>query len=268
MAKIDVALPYWGDPELFKKTVDSVMAQSEFDWRLLVFDDGYPSNEAEEYCKKLNDNRIIYNRNPENLGITKNFNHALKSVGAEYCVIMGCDDIMLPNYIETALKNIGQADFYQPNVDVINSTDKTYLPMVDLIKKLLRPKKAGIYGGERLAASLSHGNWLYFPSIMWRSKTIKQYGFNDKYKIAEDVVLEFSIIKNGGKLHVDNATTFLYRRFADSLSSREKSKGGIRFGEEDEVYEHFANEFKKIGWNKAARAAKLRITSRLHRLLS
>ncbi|HSW77780.1 MAG TPA: glycosyltransferase family 2 protein [Candidatus Chromulinivoraceae bacterium] len=268
MAKADILLTFWGDVELLKKAVESVVAQTEKDWHLFVLDDCYPSDEPAKYFANLKDKRITYYRHPKNIGITKNFNYAVKKAKAPYCILLGCDDIMLPNYLETALKNIGEADFYQPSVDVMDGDGTVYLPLGDRIKRFLQPKKSGIYQGEKLAASLSHGNWLYFPSILWKTATIKKYGFNDRYKIAEDVVLEMDIIKDGGRLYFDTATTFQYRRFAKSLSSVEKSKGGVRFDEEDEVYDHLASEFKKLGWNKAARAAAWRVTSRLHRALN
>jgi len=268
MAKVDILLTFWGDVELLKKAVESVIAQTEQDWHLLVLDDCYPSDELAKYFANIKDKRITYYRHKKNIGITKNFNYAVEHAKAPYCMLLGCDDIMLPNYLETALKNIGSADIYQPSVDVIDGDGNVYLPLGDRIKRFLQPKKPGIYQGEKLAASLCHGNWLYFPSILWKTSTIKKYGFNDKYKIAEDVVLEMDIIKNGGVLYFDTTTTFNYRRFAKSLSSVEKSKGGVRFSEEDEVYDHFAAEFKKLGWHKAARAAAWRITSRLHRVLN
>lgn len=268
MTKVDILLPYWGDFELLKKAVESVINQTEKDWRLLVFDDHYPSDEAKKYFAKLKDRRVTYYRHEKNLGITKNFNYALASASAPHCVMFGCDDIMLPNYLEIALAKIGNTDIYQPYVDIIDANDKVYLPLGDRVKRLLRPKKSGIVSGEKLAVSLCHGNWLYFPSILWKTGTIKKYGFDDTYKIAEDVALELSIIKDGGSMYLDNETTFRYRRFAQSLSSREKAKDGVRFAEEGQVYDHFAKEFEEMGWKKAARAAKLRVTSRLHERIS
>lgn len=268
MTKVDILLPYWGDVGLLKKAVESVLTQTEKDWRLLVFDDCYPSDEPARYFANLNDKRVTYYRHQHNIGITNNFNFALNAAKAEFCVMFGCDDKMLPTYIETALNNIGSADFYQPFVDVIDGNDAVYLPLGDKIKRLLRPKKSGIYNGEKLSVSLCRGNWLYFPSIMWRTKTIKNYEFDPAYKITQDVMLELNIIKDGGALYLDSATTFQYRRFAQSLSSREKAKGGIRFNEENKVYDHFTQVFYNLGWQRAARAAKLHITSRLNRYLS
>lgn len=264
---IDILLPYWGDFKLFKQTVESVLAQTNKHWRLTIYDDAYPSAEAGEYIKKVNDNRIVYYRHEKNIGITANFNFAVQNATAQYCCIIGCDDVLLPNYVERALSMIGFATFYQPGVLVIDKDSKPYLPIVDRIKRVLRPRKPGIYSGERLAASLCRGNWLYFPSIVWKTSVLKRYPFNEKFKIAEDVVVELDMILDGHALYLDNEPSFCYRRFAESLSSKEKGKSGVRFDEEDEVYDYFAEKFTSIGWSKAARTAKLRIISRIHRLI-
>lgn len=266
--RIDILLPYWGDLDIAKKTVESVLAQSNPNWRLLIFDDCYPSDEPRKYFESLQDDRISYYRHPENIGITKNFNHALRSATAEYCMLVGCDDILLPNYVDLALSSIEDADFFQPGVEVIDANDTPYLPIVDRVKRLLMPKKSGVYSGEKLASSLCHGNWLYFPSITWRTSTIQKYGFDEKYQIAEDLLLELSIIADGGKLSLHKTKAFQYRRFAESLSSKEKQRGGVRFNEEDEVYGIMMKRFSQIGWKRAARAANLRLTSRIHSALN
>lgn len=266
--EIDIILPYWGEFSLLKKTVESVIEQTVDNWRLLVFDDHYPSDEAEKYFKTIKDKRISYYRHSKNIGITKNFNYALNAATAKYCVILGCDDMLLPNYLETALKNISKADFYQPGVQVIDKNDKPYYPMPDRIKNLLRPNKSGIYEGEKIASSLCMGNWLYFPSIVWKTKLIQKYGFDTEHNDTQDVILELTIIKNGARLFLDNEVTFQYRRSADSWSSQRKAKVGGRFTDENEVYTNFAKEFENKNWNKASRSARLHITSRIHHLLT
>ncbi len=265
---VDILLPYWGEFKLLKETVESVITQTNSNWSLQVFDDCYPSDEAQRYFSALTDKRIKYYRHDTNIGITNNFNFALNAATAPYCVLIGCDDIMLPTYIETALQHVKDADFYQPSVEIIDEDGHLYLPLVDRVKRTLQPRKTGLYSGEKLATSLCHGNWLYFPSIMWKTDTIKRYMFDNQYKIAEDLVLELNIIKDGGVLSFDRTTTFQYRRFANSLSSREKSKGGVRFNEEEKVHAHFTKVFKDMGWSKAARAANIHLTSRIHQMLS
>jgi glycosyltransferase involved in cell wall biosynthesis len=267
-AAVDVLIPYWGEFKLLREAVDSVLAQTRTDFRLLIIDDHYHDGAARDYYSRHEDQRISYLRHAKNIGITNNFNFALAQARADFCVLMGCDDKMKPDYLERALQKIAGADFYQPGVEVIDEQGKSYLPLGDKVKRWLRPKKIGIYSGEKLAASLCVGNWLYFPALMWRTKIIKKYGFNTRYKIVEDVELELAIIKNGGKLYLDPAVTFQYRRFPQSLSSREKAKNGVRFAEEREVYDKWALEFAKMGWGKAARAASWRVTSRINNMLA
>jgi len=265
---IDILLPYWGDLELAKKTVNSILNQSNPNWRLLIFDDCYPSDEPQKYFNSIADERVSYYRHSKNIGITKNFNYAIEHAKANYCMLVGCDDILLPNYVDEALRHIGDTDFFQPGVEVIDANDKVYLPLVDKVKRLLMPKKIGVYKGEKLAISLCHGNWLYFPSITWKTSTLQKYGFDDTYKIAEDLLVELSIIADNGSLSFSKTPAFQYRRFAHSLSSTEKKRGGVRFNEEAMVYKSLSQMFKQRGWRKASFAAKLRITSRIHATVS
>ena len=267
-ARVDIFIPYWGDFCLLQETVRSVFNQTSDAWHLTILDDHYPSEEAYHYYRAHPDQRLTYIRHAKNIGITHNFNTALQRATAEYCMIVGCDDRLLPHYVETALAHIGQADFYQPGVQVIDADGHTYLSLADRVKRWLQPKKSGLYHGERLAASLCHGNWLYFPSILWRTSTLKRYSFDASYTILEDVVLELAMIADGATLYFDTAETFQYRRFAESLSSKEKGKHGVRFAEERQVYRHAASVFQAHGWRRAARAARLRLTSRIHQTIS
>ena len=266
---VDIMLPYWGDVKLLKETVDSVLAQTSDDWNLTILDDHYDSAEAKKYFATLQHSQVTYIRHATNIGITNNFNYAVEHATAPFCMIVGCDDRLLPTYIETALQRIGDCDFYQPSVEIINAQGDVYLPLADRVKRLLAPKKSGIYQGEKLAVSLCHGNWLYFPSILWRTETLKKYPFNSDYTIVEDFDVELRMILDGATLYVDTGkATFQYRRFAESLSSKEKSKGGVRFNEEDAVYTIYAEKFATKGWKKAERAARLRVTSRINQLIS
>lgn len=265
---IDIMLPYWGDFGLLKKTVESVLAQTSDAWHLTVIDDCYPSDEARKYFADLKDPRVTYIRHKKNIGITNNFNYSVEAAKADYCTILGCDDILLPSYVETALSHIGDADFYQPGVEVIDSNGQIYLPFVDRIKRILQPKQSGAYSGEFLATSLCRGNWLYFPSIVWKTTSLKRYRFDPDYKVTQDVFVELNLIKDGGVLYFDKTPTFQYRRFAESMSSKEKKSGGVRFDEENRVYDYFAKKFSEVGWKRAARTAHHRLISRSHQFLS
>lgn len=263
---VDILLPYWGEFDLLKKAVDSVLAQTEQDWRLLIVDDKYPSLEASEHYDNHPDSRIKYTRHPKNLGLVKNFNYVLDQAVAPYCTIFGCDDIMLPDYLAQSLRSIEQADFYQPGVAIIDDNGAIYKPQADRIKALLRPRKTGVISGEKVVTALCHGNWLYFPSILWRTSTLQKYRFDESRPNTQDISTEISILRDGGSMYLDNQVTFHYRRSATSFSS--KAKGGTRFKEEKATFDDFSKEFSAMGWKRASRAARIRITSRIHQALN
>ena len=63
---VDILFPYYGDVELMKQAVRSVIGQSNPDWRLIVVDDGYPDESIPGWFASLNDERITYMRNEKN----------------------------------------------------------------------------------------------------------------------------------------------------------------------------------------------------------
>ena len=67
---LDILVPYWGDPDLMRETVESVFAQERDDWQLLVVDDAYPDPQVSEWLGALDDPRVTVVRHETNIGIT------------------------------------------------------------------------------------------------------------------------------------------------------------------------------------------------------
>jgi glycosyltransferase involved in cell wall biosynthesis len=276
---IDILFPYYGDVEMMKKAVNSVLGQTYHNWRLLAFDDGYPSKEPGKFFESIikddtrlwGSQRIFYERNAQNLGANGNYKKALSKATSEYYVMMGADDLMHENFLKKfidVISEVGDVDMYQPSVDVIDENDKKYVPLADKIKRKLQPKESGIFSGEYIAKSLMHGSWHYFPSMVWKTASAKKVGFNKDYDVVQDVCMILDIIQGGGNLYFDkDAYSFSYRRHSQSDSSV-KALDGYRFNEELNFFRFKAAQFKELGWKGAEFAAKLHVTSRLNALVS
>ncbi|TAP45605.1 glycosyltransferase family 2 protein [Arthrobacter sp. S39] len=271
---IDVMLPYYGDVAMMKAAVESVLAQNDTDFKLTIVDDGYPDESLPVYFEALvaGDRRVHYLRNEVNLGANGNYRKCLGLIEHEFTVIMGADDIMLPNYIETIRKAFSNADvdIVQPGVDVIDEDGVVYSPLGDKVKNVLRKRIVGhstdaVLAGEPVAKSLITGDWLYFPSVAWRSEAIKKHSFREQYNVVQDLGLAMDIIMDGGKMMVSNSICFQYRRHRESDSSIQ-ALDGRRFAEERAFFDESARDFARLGWTDAAAAAKLHISSRLHAL--
>jgi len=140
--------------------------------------------------------------------------------------------------------------------------------LIDKMKRVYAPRVHGssnrrLLSGEPLAVSLMRGNWLYFPSICWKSDTLVSTNFREGLNVVQDLALALDLIKAGGSLVVDNTVCFQYRRHRESDSSW-RALEGTRFIEEREFFTGMADEFAAIGWQRAARTARLHLSSRLN----
>jgi glycosyltransferase involved in cell wall biosynthesis len=265
LPSIDIALPFYGDVAYLKLAVDSIRSQTDQHWRLLVSDDGYPDPHVREWFASLADERIVYTRNETNLGANGNFRKCLEMVTAEYVVVMGADDVMHPQFVATIRHSLeAEADvaIVQPQVRIIDGEGVMIKPLADRIKARIRPA-AGRYSGEAICAGLMTGNWLYFPAVTWRTSDVKAVGFRAGLNVAQDLGLAIDVLKRGETLLVIDEVLLDYRRHAGG-DSTVRALSGNRFIEERAFFDQLASEFAQIGWNRAARAARHHVTSRLN----
>ena len=265
---IDIALPFYGDVDFMKQSVTSILNQTDSDWRLVVVDDGYPDDSLPKWFSDLNESRIAYLRNESNLGANGNFQKCLGLLKSEFCMVMGADDLLEPNFVALVQETIRDHPFVSmvhPGVAVIDETNNQILTRSDDVKSKIRDSHGSetMLSGESLASSLMKGNWMYFPAITWRTETIQAIGFRPGFKVCQDLGLAMDLIMQGGKMILIEDEIFRYRRHTGSDSSV-KAINGERFLDEKNFFTTMARDLKAIGWNEAARAAKLHSTSRLH----
>jgi glycosyltransferase involved in cell wall biosynthesis len=266
----EIVMPFWGSFDYLREAVQSVQAQSDPDWRLLVFDDHYPDTEPGQWVQALADPRVRYERASANHGVGGAFRVSAQSMSAPFGIIMGCDDVLLPGFVERArllTAAYRKASVIQPGVVVINDIGEPHLPWADRLKRAIMPRspRPTVIAGEALATSLLAGNWAYFPSLIWNADALRRYPFDDMATIVPDLKLLLDIAADGGQLVIDDEPVFLYRRHRGSVSS-EGAAQGWRFDEERKLFAAEHARFRAKGWNRAARAAALHWTSRLHAL--
>jgi glycosyltransferase involved in cell wall biosynthesis len=266
---LDIFIPYWGDPGYLKETVRSVLAQDSADWRLTVVDDAYPDLTVKEYFDGIDDERITYIRKEQNEGITANYRTCVSLATEELMTILGCDDVLLPNYVDTILaahRRFPEAAIIQPGVRIIDEAGTVVTTLADTAKqKLVRPRGTGLQlvSGEAIAANLMHGDWLYWPSLAFRTAKIREVDFREGFPIIQDLALVMDMIYKGDQLLIEPTVCFSYRRHSASASSS-KLVDGSRFAGEREYFSLAARQAKELDWKRAERAARLRITSRAH----
>ncbi|WP_374311208.1 glycosyltransferase family 2 protein [Microbacterium sp.] len=267
---LDIAIPFWGEPSLLYDAVRSVREQEDPDWRLVVIDDCYPDASVAAFFAELHDPRVTYVRNQVNVGITENFREAVRRAEGEYVTILGCDDLLLPDYVSIVRRTIAAvpgADVIQPGVQVIDKHGRIVRPLVDRVKQGLLAPRGGsgiaVLTGERMATSLIRGDWLYFPSLTFRTETMRRIDFRDGLPIIQDLALLMDIAFDGGTLAFNPIRAFSYRRHAGS-ASQTTLLDGRRFRDERRYYALARQLAEQRGWGRTVFTARVRLMSRLH----
>jgi glycosyltransferase involved in cell wall biosynthesis len=180
-----------------------VLAQDDPHWRLVVVDDAYPDPEAAAWVAGIDDERVAFRRNAQNLGVSGSFQECLDLAEADWVVIMGCDDRMLPGFVGRMRELVAahpDVAYLQPRVRVIDEQGEPHLPIGDRLKAHYRldvaePREVG---GEELTQSLLRGNWMYFPATVWNRTKIRRLGFEPAYLIVLDSSTRRSPSSTGG----------------------------------------------------------------------
>lgn len=270
-------IPAYGDGALVRETVTSVLRQEDPGWRLTVVDDG--AGRLGDWVRGLGDERVAYHANPVRLGINRNFQRCVDLSSAELVVLLGADDRLLPDFVgraRRAARRHPDAAFLHTGARIIDGAGRPIMPLVDRVKRAasIRPTDTDgtdgtdaeaslTVGGERLAASLLRGNWMYFPSVVFRRGRLVAHGFRPGYDIVLDLDLYLRILRAGGQAVLLGRPGIEYRRHPDSLSSSGAADGS-RFVEERAFFAEVAAELAAEGWPRAARAARWHLTCRLH----
>ena len=109
--KFSVLLPTRNGGKYLESCIESVLSQDYKDMELIVFDNANTDNTAEVVNSYSNDKRLKYYRTDSVVGVTENWNNALKKSSGDYVLMMGDDDFLLPGYFDTLDKTIKENDF-------------------------------------------------------------------------------------------------------------------------------------------------------------
>lgn len=104
MSKVDVLIPAYNSAHYLPGAIESVIAQSEPDWHIVVVDDGSTDNTREvikPYLVRLAE-RITFVQQ-ENRGLPAARNAGIRASGSPLIALLDADDVWLPNRLAATL---------------------------------------------------------------------------------------------------------------------------------------------------------------------
>jgi glycosyltransferase involved in cell wall biosynthesis len=100
--RVTVGIPTYNRPDWLRQSIESVLAQTMTEFRLVVSDNASDSA-TQEVVEAFADERIEFVRAPVNTGMTNNMNRVLELAKTEFVVVLPDDDLLYPEYLASSL---------------------------------------------------------------------------------------------------------------------------------------------------------------------
>ena len=103
--RVSVGLPVYNGAQYLRATLESLLNQEFKDFELLVSDNA-STDETEAICRAYaaNDRRILYRRNPMNIGSARNYRQVFERSRGEFFKWCSHDDICQPVFLRRCLE--------------------------------------------------------------------------------------------------------------------------------------------------------------------
>lgn len=206
---VSVIMPAYNAGKTVRQSVESVMAQTEKEWELIVIDDGSSDDTAEILAEfAAADSRIRFFQNGENRGVSYTRNRAIALAEGEWIAFLDSDDRWGP---EKLRKQLALAEEYPEMVVCYTAsafTDETgrmYRYIMPAVEKLTY-------------RTLLCRNLMSCSSVMIRSRVMKQLAMPGDHT-HEDYVIWLTVLRSCGVAYGINEPLLIYRLCKNSKSA-------------------------------------------------
>jgi glycosyltransferase involved in cell wall biosynthesis len=153
-------MPAYNAGKYIRQSIDSILNQSFQDFVFLIIDDG-SVDDTEGIIRSYNDNRIVYVKNEQNIGVKETLNKGIKMSDTEYIARMDADDISVPERLEW------QLTFMDANKDIgVSGGNFEFFGEDNTLVKM--PLKS-----DEIKAKLFFLSGFCHPTIIMRTKILK-----------------------------------------------------------------------------------------------
>lgn len=123
---IDILLPTYNGEVFLRQLLDSILAQSYKDWRMIVRDDGsedYTVDIIRDYIRRFGDKFILIEDDLGNLGTSGSNDVLIRHSSSQYFMFCDQDDIWSHEKISACLEEIQSIESAHPGIPVLVCSD-------------------------------------------------------------------------------------------------------------------------------------------------
>jgi glycosyltransferase involved in cell wall biosynthesis len=114
---VTIGLPVYNGGDTLRRVLESIVVQTRKDFKVVISDNA-SSDSTESICREFQkkDDRLVYVRQPSNIGAEANFDFVLSAADTKYFMWAAADDVRSSEFLE---KNV---EYLEVNPDFVAST--------------------------------------------------------------------------------------------------------------------------------------------------
>ncbi|MBF2782368.1 glycosyltransferase family 2 protein [Staphylococcus saprophyticus] len=222
MELVSVIIPtYNRETKIVKRAIDSVLKQSYKNFEIIIIDDNRDnkiSNNVTSLINKLNDSRIIYHKNKENIGGAKSRNKGIHIASGQYISFLDDDDIFLSEKLEKQVNymKVNQVDFVISNLAIVD----TQMKIKDIRKFNWLDKNQ--YSNTELLVNHYKYHLTGTPTFMFKKNMLINLNGFPSVEMGHEFHLVDRALKNGYRLgYVNEILTIAFLHDGERISTNQ-----------------------------------------------
>lgn len=259
LSSVTFAIPFYTGIDYLSRALRSILAQHDTSWEAVVCDDG-TEQRVEEVVRACGDGRIRYLRNPQNLGMARNFNRCIDVAETDLVTVLHADDELMPTYAGTmreAAARYPDAAALFCRAEIIDERGEPRFSLTDAVKDVLlnpSPRAELVLEGEPGIRALLKGNFIMAPTLCFRKRVLGSRRFPEGFKFVMDWEFTTRLLLDGDSLVGLPERCYGYRRHEENATSR-YTRTQLRFREESAYYDRMKQAAAERGWDTCVRIA-------------
>lgn len=208
---VSVIIPVYNTAAYLDKAIQSIVSQHYTELEIIIINDG-STDASDKIISQYKDPRIRYVQNEGNKGLVYTLNRGLALATGEWIARMDGDDISLPERIQQQVRYVLE----NPEVSVLAST----VALIDAGDQPMGQWDDDVQhtSPESIRTFLPRNNCLAHPSILAKTSLMKEYGYRQAQKQAEDYDLWLRLAAGGVVIHKLDQPLLLHRILPHSFT--------------------------------------------------
>jgi len=204
--KVTVLMAVFNAEKWLQETINSILQQTYSDFKLMIVNDSSTDN-SEEIILSIDDPRIIYLKNEENVGVTKSVIRGMNMIESEYIIRHDSDDISYPTRFEEQIK------FMQENPEIIICATQYEVINGDPFRSNIPESPLQIRTRALFECPVIQ------PTIIINNKLIKKHRlkYDDRLLVAQDYGLFLDTLRVGEIAKIPKVL-LKYRKHSNQIS--------------------------------------------------